>query len=107
MTFEDKNVSSQINMSQTGGWDYTYVMGNFLIIDLGFWFQPIVSNLFINLHNVSSWWIVALTDLFQNHFLADNHKDNYDMSSTHYQLSTALIRNRILKLLFTSAKINS
>lgn len=30
------------NAAQTGGWDYSYVTGNFLIIDVNFWYQPIV-----------------------------------------------------------------
>lgn len=43
MSVDDKNVLLITNATQEGGWDYSYLAGNFLIVDLDFWFSPIVS----------------------------------------------------------------
>lgn len=43
----DTNTSTILYVPIEGGWDYSNLSGNFLIIDLEFWYNPTVSLLFL------------------------------------------------------------
>lgn len=45
MTAAELAASIATGMPQTGGWDNTMLNGNFVVIDLEFWYQPIVSDM--------------------------------------------------------------
>lgn len=52
LSWHDRNVSVSTRIPRTGGWDYSYLYGNFLIIEIDFWFQPKVRYLSINLRTL-------------------------------------------------------
>ncbi|MEW5316632.1 MAG: hypothetical protein WDW38_007992 [Sanguina aurantia] len=56
MTAAELAASIATGMPQTGGWDNTMLNGNFVVIDLEFWYQPIVQR-FVSLCRLSggSW----------------------------------------------------
>lgn len=39
----DRDMSNSTHVPTSGGWDYAYLHGNFVIVDLDFWYTQIVS----------------------------------------------------------------